>query len=113
MHINGKTSLSENIADYGGLLITLDAFKQTDEYREGREVGGFSPLQRFFLAYAYSWMMEEREAALRTDLLSETHAPAKWRVLGPVSDIPDFYRAFDVQPGQAMWRPPEERPSIW
>jgi putative endopeptidase len=113
LHINGKASLSENIADYGGLLIALDAFKQTDEYRQGRKVSGFSPLQRFFLAYAYSWMMEERPAQLRIHLLSETHSPPKWRVLGPLANIPDFYQAFDVQPGQAMWRPPEDRVSIW
>jgi len=86
---------------------------QTDEYREGRKVEGFSPLQRFFVAYAYSWMMAEREAQLRTDLLSETHPPPKWRVIGPLSNIPDFYQAFDVQPGQAMWRPPADRASIW
>ena len=112
-HINGNASLSENIADFGGLVIALDAFKQTDEYRESKKVGGFSPLQRFFLAYAYSWMTQEREAQLRTDLLSETHSPPKWRVLGPLSNIPDFYQAFDVRPGQAMWRPPGERVSIW
>jgi putative endopeptidase len=113
LHINGEASLGENIADLGGLVIALDAFKQTDEYREGKTVDGFSPLQRFFLAFAYSWMMEEREAQLRTDLLSETHSPPKWRVLGPLSNTPDFYQAFDVQQGQAMWRPPEDRVSIW
>jgi len=58
-------------------------------------------------------MREERAAQLRTELLSETHSPPKWRVLGPLSNLPDFYQAFAVRPGQAMWRPPEDRVSIW
>jgi len=113
LRINGRNSLSENIADYSGLVLALDAFKQTDEYREDRKVDGLTPIQRFFLAYAYSWMTQEREEQLRRDLLSETHSPPKWRVIGPLSNITDFYQAFDVQPGQAMWRPPENRVSIW
>jgi putative endopeptidase len=111
--INGKASLGENIADFGGLVLALDAFKTTEQYKQGVTIAGMTPLQRFFLAYAYSWMSQEREEQTRRYLLSDVHAPAKWRVLGPLSNLPEFYEAFDVQPGQAMWRAPEERAGVW
>jgi putative endopeptidase len=113
IHINGKASLGENIADYGGLLIGLDAFKKTEQYKRGEKIGGFTPLQRYFLGYAYSWIFQEREAMLREGLLSDVHAPAKWRVNGPLSNIPDFYAAFDVKPGQPMYREEKDRVKIW
>jgi putative endopeptidase len=112
-HINGKASLGENIADYGGLLIALAAFKETEEYRQGEKIAGRTPIQRFFLAYAYSWMGQEREEQIRNELLSDFHPPVKWRVLGPLSNVPDFYAAFDVQPGRAMWRSVGDRANIW
>jgi putative endopeptidase len=113
LHINGKASLGENIADYGGLLIGLDAFKKTDQYKKGEKIGGFTPLQRYFLAYAYSWIFEEREAMLRQSLLSDVHAPAKWRVNGPLSNIPEFYEAFGVKPGQPLYRDEKDPVRIW
>jgi putative endopeptidase len=113
IHINGEASLGENIADYGGLLIGLDAFKKTEQYRKGERIDGFTPLQRYFLGYAYSWIYEEREAMLREGLLSDVHAPPKWRVNGPLSNIPDFYAAFDVKPGQPMYRDEKDRVQIW
>jgi len=58
-------------------------------------------------------MSQQREQRLRQRLLSDVHAPAKWRVLGPMSNIPAFYKAFDVKPGQPMWRAPEDRVRIW
>jgi putative endopeptidase len=113
LHINGKASLGENIADYGGLLIGLDAFKKTQQYKEGKKIAGFTPVQRYFLAYGLSWLFEEREAALRRNLLSDVHAPPKWRVNGPLSNIPDFYDAFGVKPGQPMYRGEADRVQIW
>jgi len=113
LHINGKASLGENIADYGGVLLGLDAFKQTEQYKKGEKIGGLTPLQRYFLGYALGWMTQQREQVLRSRLLSDVHAPAKWRVLGPMSNIPEFYEAFDIKPGQPMWRPEQERVRIW
>ena len=113
LHINGKASLGENIGDYGGVLLGLDAFKKTEQYRKGELIGGLTPLQRYFLGYALGWMSEEREETLRSNLLSDVHAPAKWRVLGPLSNIPEFYQAFGIKPGQPMWRPESERVQIW
>jgi putative endopeptidase len=113
LHINGKAALGENIADYGGLLLGLDAFKKTEQYQKGEKIGGLTPLQRYFLGYALGWMSQQREQRLRARLLSDVHAPAKWRVLGPLSNIPEFYEAFGVKPGQPMWRAENERVRIW
>ncbi|WEN16274.1 M13 family metallopeptidase [Rhodanobacter sp. AS-Z3] len=113
LHINGRASLGENMADFGGVLIGLDAFKKTAQYKKGEKIAGYTPLQRFFLGYALSWMSQEQDALLRRRLLSNVHAPAKWRVNGPLSNIPDFYNAFDVKPGQPMWRAEKDRAHIW
>jgi len=113
LHINGKASLGENIADFGGLLIGLDAFKKTEQYKKGEKIAGYTPLQRYFFGYALGWIFEEREAMLRQGLLSDVHAPAKWRVNGPLSNMPEFYEAFDVKQGQALWRAEAERVHIW
>ncbi|QNK00310.1 M13 family metallopeptidase [Dyella telluris] len=113
LHINGQASLGENIADFGGIMIGLDAFKQTAQYQKGEKIAGYTPLQRFFLGYALGWLSQEREEKLRTGLLADVHAPAKWRVNGPLSNVPDFYEAFGVKQGQPMWRPENQRVKIW
>ncbi len=113
LRINGNASLGENIADFGGLLLGLDAFRTTAQFRQGVVSGGLTPLQRYFLGYALGWMVQQREAQLRQQLLSDVHAPAKWRVLGPLANIPEFHEAFDVRTGQPMWRPEAERVRIW
>nr|WP_320131116.1 M13 family metallopeptidase [uncultured Holophaga sp.] len=113
LHINGQASLGENIADLGGLLLGLDAFKKTEQYRKGEKIAGLTPLQRYFLGYSLGWLYQQREEELRSRLLSDVHAPAKWRVLGPMSNMPEFYEAFGVKAGQPLWRPEAERVHIW
>jgi putative endopeptidase len=113
LHINGKASLGENIADYGGVLIGLEAFKKTKQYKEGKLIGGLTPTQRYFLGYALGWMSQQRDARLRARLLSDVHAPAKWRVLGPMANIPEFHEAFGVDVGDPMYRAPEQQVHIW
>lgn len=113
LHINGKASLGENIADYGGVLLGLEAFEKTAQFKAGKAIGGLTPTQRYFLGYALGWMSQQREQQLRQRLLSDVHAPAKWRVLAPMSNIPAFYEAFGVKPGQPMWRAPQDRVRIW
>jgi putative endopeptidase len=113
LHINGEASLGENIADFGGIMIGLDAFKKTAQYQKGEKIAGYTPMQRFFLGYALGWLSQQREARLRTSLLADVHAPAKWRVNGPLSNVPEFYEAFGVKEGQPMWRPESQRVKIW
>ncbi len=113
LHINGAATQGENIADLGGLLLGLDAFKKTDAFKKGDKINGFTPLQRYFLGYAYSWMLQDRKERLANQLKTDVHAPAKERVNGPVVNIPEFYEAFGVKPGDKMYRPDSLRVKIW
>ena len=113
LHINGSATLGENIADLGGVVLGLDAFKKTEQYKRGEKIAGLTPLQRYFLGYALGWLGHPREERLRQALLSDVHSPARWRVNGPFANLPEFYAAFGVKQGDAMWRAPEVRVSIW
>lgn len=111
--INGKATLGENIADLGGVLLGFDAFKQTDEYKKGEKIAGFTPTQRFFLGYALSWLENERPQSLRTQVLTDVHSPEKFRVNGPLVNVDAFYEAFNVKPGNKMYLPDSARARIW
>jgi putative endopeptidase len=113
LHVNGDATQGENIADLGGLLIGLDAFKKTEAYAKGEKIGGLTPLQRYFLGYAYGWLYKERKEALASQLMTDVHAPAEDRVNGPVVNIPEFYEAFNVKAGDKMYRPDSLRVNIW
>ena len=113
LHVNGDATQGENIADLGGLLLGLDAFSLTDAYKKGDKIGGLTPLQRYFLGYAYGWMYQERKEILANQLMTDVHAPSKERVNGPMANIPAFYEAFGVKPGDKMYRPDSLRVSIW
>ena len=113
LHINGTITQGENIADLGGLIIALRAYQQTAQYKAGKAVEGFTPLQRFFLGYAAAWMMAQRAEAVVAQVKSNEHAPARWRVIGPLSNLPEFYEAFDVKASDKMWRSETERVAIW
>ncbi|HKK44077.1 MAG TPA: M13 family metallopeptidase [Balneolaceae bacterium] len=113
LHINGESTQGENIADLGGIMMGYQAFQQTDQYKEGKKIAGLTPDQRFFLGYALAWMIQERPEAIANQVRSDVHSPAKFRVNGPLSDMPQFYEAFDVKKGDAMWRPDSERVKIW
>jgi len=112
-HINGRATTGENIADLGGILIGLDAFKKTQQYKEGKVINGLTPLQRYFLGYALSWQFHFREETLRNRLLVDVHSPAKYRVNGPMVDVDEFYEAFNIKPGDKMYRPDSLRVKIW
>lgn len=112
-HINGKATLGENIADLGGILIGLDAFKQTDQYKKDSTIAGYTPTQRFFLGYALGWLSYPREQSLKNQLMTDNHSPSKYRVNGPFVNVPDFYKAFNVQPGDKMYVPDSLRVNIW
>jgi putative endopeptidase len=113
LHINGDATQGENIADLGGVLLGLDAFKKTDAYKNGKKIGGLTPLQRYFLGYSYSWMFKERKEKLANQVMTDVHSPAKERVNGPLVNVADFYEAFNIKPGSKMYRPDSLRVNIW
>lgn len=113
LHINGDATQGENIADLGGMLLGLDAFKKTQQYKEGKLIGGLTPVQRYFLGYAYGWMYQAKKERLANQVMTDVHAPAKERVNGPVVNIPEFYEAFDIKKGEKMYRDEALRVSIW
>jgi len=113
LHVNGDATQGENIADLGGVVLGLDAFKKTDAYRRGQKIGGLTPLQRYFLGYAYGWMYQQRKETLANQVMTDVHSPAKERVNGPMVNIPEFYEAFGIKPGSKMYRPDSLRVSIW
>lgn len=113
LHINGKASLGENLADLGGILIGIDAFKQTEAYKKGEKINGFTPMQRFFLGYTLGWMYNQRSEVLASQILTDVHAPAKFRVNGPLPNVPEFYEAFGIKPGSKMYLPDSLRVRLW
>ncbi|MBL7690543.1 MAG: M13 family metallopeptidase [Flavipsychrobacter sp.] len=113
IHINGRATLGENLADLGGILIGLDAFKQTEAYKKGEKIAGYTQLQRFFLGYALGWMMVQRPETLADRLLTDVHSPAKYRVNGPFPNVPEFYEAFNIKPGDKMYLADSLRVHLW
>jgi putative endopeptidase len=113
-HVNGKLTLGENIADYGGLLTAFDALHRALQ-RNGKPaaIEGFTPEQRFFLAYAQSWRTHVRPEAMKNRVTVDEHAPERWRTNGPLSNIPAFAAAFGCKPGDRMVRAAPLVPHIW
>lgn len=112
-NINGKATLGENIADLGGVVIGLDAFKKTKQYKEGKTINGLTPVQRYFMGYALGWLGHDRKEALANQILTDVHSPRFLRVNGPFSDVPEFYEAFGIKKGDKMWVDPDKRVKIW
>lgn len=113
LHINGSLTQGENIADLGGIVMGYEAFKKTSQYKNKEIIAGLNPDQRFFLGYALAWMVNERPEAIANQVKSNEHSPAKFRVLGPLSNMPEFYKTFGVKEGDALWRPDSLRVKIW
>ncbi|MEO8147736.1 MAG: M13 family metallopeptidase, partial [Bacteroidia bacterium] len=113
LHINGDATQGENIADLGGVVMGYEAFKKTAQGQGNDSIGGFTPDQRYFLGYGYAWMVNRRPESLARQVMSDVHSPSQYRVNGPVSNIPEFYKAFDVKPGDAMYREDSVRVVIW
>ena len=114
VNIKGKLTLGENLADLGGLETAYAAYRRyVSRHGEPPVLNGFTGDQRFFLAYAQAWQGKRREGAERAQLLSDPHSPDKYRVNGIVRNFDPWYRAFSVQPGQALYLPAAERVRIW
>lgn len=112
--LNGKLTLGENIADLGGLKLAFAAMQASREAKPGgEELLGFTPEQQFFLGYAQSWCFEARDEYARMLVTVDPHSPAKFRVNGPLANLPEFARAFACKEGDAMVRPAAERCEVW
>ena len=114
LKLNGELTLGENIADLGGLKIAFEALKmQWAKTGKPAAIDGFTPEQRFFLGYAQAWRSNSRPEALRMQVMTDPHSPAKYRVNGPLANLPEFLEAFQVSEGSPMARPASQRPTIW
>ncbi len=112
LSVNGKLTLGENIADVAGLATAYDAYQLSLQGKQPRTLDGFSPDQRFFLGFAQAWRGKYRDAALRNALLTDVHAPGRFRAQ-TVRNLDAWYPAFDVTQGQQLYLAPEQRVRIW
>jgi putative endopeptidase len=114
LHVNGKLTLGENIADLGGLLIAHGAYRRSLQGKpEPAPIDGFTGDQRFFLAWAQIWRATYRPEYSRLLVATDPHAPPRFRTIGPLSNIPAFAGAFGCKPGDPMVRPESQRAQIW
>jgi len=113
LHINGELTQGENIADLGGIIMGYKAFQKTKQYQNKEMIANLTPDQRFFLGFALAWMVNMRPEAIANQVRSDEHSPAKYRVIGTLSNMPEFYTAFGVKKGDKMWRPEDKIVRIW
>ncbi len=113
MHLNGKLTLGENIADLGGVTISYHAYRKSLHGKPAPKLDGFTGDQRFFIGWAQIWKRKYRKDELRRRVLTDPHSPSQFRVNGVVVNVPEFYTAFHVTPKDSLYLPPEQRVKIW
>ncbi len=113
LHVNGSLTQGENLADIGGLTIAYQAFKNTPEGKSDTKIDGFTPDQRFFLSFAQVWRVKTSDETMRVRLNTDPHSPEVFRVDGPVSNLEAFYKAFNIKPGDKMYRAEKDRVKVW
>ncbi|MFM6975794.1 MAG: M13 family metallopeptidase [Sphingobacteriaceae bacterium] len=113
IHVNGKLTLGENIGDLGGLNAAYEAFKMTAQGKSNERIDGFTPDQRFFLSWAQVWrgnILAESAAQL---IVTDPHSPGEYRTIGAPVNMDVWYKAFNIQPGDKLYKKPEDRIKIW
>jgi predicted metalloendopeptidase len=113
LHINGELTQGENIADDGGVKLAFAALQKSLVGKPKEKIDGFTPEQRFFLGWAQVWRNNIRDEALKLRLATDPHSPGKYRCNGPLSNTPEFQKAFNLPANSPMVRPPEKQVSIW
>ncbi len=119
MNINGKATLGENIADFGGLRIAYLGLQKAETAKSGKDtkvdglINGLNSSQRFFVNYAQSWRQNMREPELRRRILTDSHSPARFRVLGPLGNLPEFGKAFGCAADDKMLRAAGDQVTVW
>jgi putative endopeptidase len=113
VHVKGALTVGENTADIAGVAIAYDAFKLTKQGQDTTKLDGFTPDQRFFISVAKIWRVKTRDQYLRMYVNTNPHSPPQWRVNGPLMNFTPFYNAFNIQPGDNMYKPESERITVW
>jgi putative endopeptidase len=113
IHVNGHLTLGENLADLGGLNVAYQAFKKTKQGQSNVKIDGYTPDQRFFLAYAQEWRSMIRPESAAQRILVDPHSPDQFRVNAPITNIDAWYKAFNIKPGDKMYKKPEDRIRVW
>ena len=113
MAVNPELTMGENIADFAGIQVALDAYHRSLGGKDAPVIDGLTGDQRFFLAYAQAWRTKQREASLKDQVTTDPHSPARFRVIGPLPNVDAWYAAFGVKPGDKMYIAPELRAKIW
>jgi putative endopeptidase len=116
LKINGELTQGENIADIGGLKLAYTALQKAlakNPQAAQQKIDGFTPEQRFFLGWAQIWRNNQREEDLKLRLNTDPHSPGRFRTIGPVSNMEEFAKAFNIPPTSSMIRPPDQRINIW
>src|SRR5690554_3720270 len=111
--VNPDLTMGENIADLGGITMAYYAYAMTDEYKRGEIKEGFTPAQRFFIAYAQLWKINYTDAELKKRIATDPHSPGKYRVNGPLMNSPEFFEAFNIKEGDPMRKSAQEISKIW
>ena len=113
LNLNGEFTLGENIGDLGGLSIAIKAYKKSLNGKESPVLDGFTGIQRVFIGWGQVWLENVREESLRSQIASDPHSPAKYRINGVVRNIPEFYEAFKIKPSDSLYLSPKDRVKIW
>lgn len=115
LHVNGRLTLGENLADLGGIHIAYEALERAlaKDPSKRKTIDGFTPEQRFFISFAQIWRTNIRDAEAQRRITVDPHSPGRFRAFGPLLNVQEFYDAFGIKPGSAMWLPPEKRALIW
>lgn len=111
--VNPDLTMGENIADLGGLTMAYYAYALTDEFKSGKLVNGYTPAQRFFIAYAQLWKINYTDKEMKNRISNDPHSPGMYRVNGPLMNCPEFFEAFQVQEGDQMRNPEGKVAKIW
>jgi putative endopeptidase len=113
VHVNGKLTLGENIADLGGIAISLDAYRLRLKKTGRKDIGGLTPEQRFLLSISLFDRENSRPEFQKMQVLTDPHSPGIFRINGPLANLETFYEAYDVQPGDKLYRAPSIRTTVW
>jgi putative endopeptidase len=113
VHVNGELTLGENLADLGGLAIAYEAFMKTKQAKEAKKIDGFTPQQRFFLSWAQVWRANTRPEEMASRIVTDPHSPSELRCNGPLSNMQEWYQAFNVPNSAKMYRPQASRAKVW